>query len=291
MASAIVASKSTVFTATRARVADFTVLRALPVRHLESIGPFVFLDHFGPAPIAPGSDGVGAHPHAGIEVMTYLLEGQNEHSDSIGNVNAVAPGGMQVMTAGRGLLHAEKPLSTTSHGIQLWSKLKPEMEQMAPAYRGYQPDEFPVVDKKNCKLKVLAGRMLDVDGPVELQQPSTLAHASIDAGATLTIGDVPSGELGVYMFGGSSLVVEQDGVDVSLQRAQIVHLGASATVRSLTLRNNGADVVDALLVGGEVCARPLIFGGPFVFHSSEALRGARYAYQSGAMGTLHGVPF
>ena len=86
-----------------APVGTFTVRRALPFRERHSVGPWVFLDHFGPFRVTPGVDGVGAHPHAGIETVTYLLSGAMEHKDSQGNRGKLRPGDVQWMTAGRGI--------------------------------------------------------------------------------------------------------------------------------------------------------------------------------------------
>src|SRR6187549_971733 len=93
-----------------ASVGTFTVRRALPLRERHSVGPWVFLDHFGPFRVKPGQDGVGAHPHAGIETVTYILSGRQEHRDSAGHTGIVAAGGAQWMTAGRGIVHAETPM-------------------------------------------------------------------------------------------------------------------------------------------------------------------------------------
>ena len=89
-----------------APVGSFTVRRALPERQRHSVGPWVFLDHFGPYR-ANGKDGVGPHPHAGIETVTYLLSGRNRHRDSAGHEGVVTAGGAQWMTAGRGIVHSE----------------------------------------------------------------------------------------------------------------------------------------------------------------------------------------
>ena len=111
-----------------ADVGTFTVRRALPDRQRHSVGPWVFLDHFGPFRVTPGKDGVGAHPHAGIETVTYLLSGRQQHRDSAGHTGIVTAGGAQWMTAGRGIVHAETPMPLdeaqhTLHGIQLWTTL------------------------------------------------------------------------------------------------------------------------------------------------------------------------
>ena len=94
-----------------APVGTFTVRRALPFRERHSVGPWVFLDHFGPFRVKPGEDGVGAHPHAGIETVTYILSGRQQHRDSAGHTGIVAAGGAQWMTAGRGIIHAEHPVA------------------------------------------------------------------------------------------------------------------------------------------------------------------------------------
>src|SRR5258708_26132163 len=94
-----------------APVGTFTVRRALPFSARHSVGPWVFLDHFGPFRVKPGEDGVGAHPHAGIETVTYLLSGRNEHRDSAGHTGILAAGGAPWRAAGPGLLHPERPLA------------------------------------------------------------------------------------------------------------------------------------------------------------------------------------
>src|SRR5947208_1227051 len=123
-----------------APVGTLTVRRALPERARHAIGPWVFLDHFGPFRVNPGHAGVGPHPHAGIETVTYLLSGRNEHRDSAGHSGIVAAGGVQWMTAGKGIVHAERPLAQdaselTMHGIQLWTSLPRAQKLAAPAYQ------------------------------------------------------------------------------------------------------------------------------------------------------------
>ena len=109
-------------------VGTFTVRRALPFRERHSVGPWVFLDHFGPFRVKPGEDGVGPHPHAGIETVTYLLSGRNEHRDSAGPRRHRDRGRRAVDDRRRGIVHAEQPLAETEaeltmHGIQLWTSL------------------------------------------------------------------------------------------------------------------------------------------------------------------------
>src|SRR5260221_5471165 len=102
-----------------APVGTFTVRRALPFRERHSVGPWVFLDHFGPFRVKPGEDGVGAHPHAGIETVTYLLSGRNEHRDSAGHTGIVAAGRAQRVTAGAGIGAPERRAAESPEGATL----------------------------------------------------------------------------------------------------------------------------------------------------------------------------
>src|SRR6476659_4522142 len=153
-----------------APVGTFTVRRALPFRERHSVGPWVFLDHFGPFRVKPGHDGVGAHPHAGIETVTYLLSGRQEHRDSAGHTGIVAAGGAQWMTAGRGIVHAETPRPLTEeehtlHGIQLWTSLPRLAKQNAPRYQNLTAAAIPEVAGSGTLSRVIADELGDVKGP------------------------------------------------------------------------------------------------------------------------------
>ena len=132
-----------------APVGTFTVRRALPERARHSLGPWVFLDHFGPFRVKPGQDGVGAHPHAGIETVTYILSGRQEHRDSAGHTGIVAAGGAQWMTAGRGIVHSELPEQENGRmeGFQLWLNLPAKDKMRAPWYRDLWASRFDELDK------------------------------------------------------------------------------------------------------------------------------------------------
>ena len=142
-----------------APVGTFTVRRALPDRERHSVGPWVFLDHFGPFRVQPGADGVGPHPHAGIETVTYLLSGRQQHRDSAGHTGIVSAGGAQWMTSGRGIIHAERPLAQddselTLHGIQLWTTLPRALKTMEPRYQRIDASAIPSVRAEGATLHV-----------------------------------------------------------------------------------------------------------------------------------------
>ena len=268
-----------------APVGTFTVRRALPARDRHAVGPWVFLDHFGPFRAAPGKDGVGAHPHAGIETVTYLLSGRNEHRDSAGHTGIVSAGGAQWMTAGRGIVHAERPLAEndaerTMHGVQLWTSLPRLLKTMEPRYQRIAADAIPTASAAGCDVRVIAGAFGAVRGPAEVLMPTFLWHATIAPGATLDA-EVPGGEeAGAYVIAGEALL--EDGA-----RAKAGELAVwEGTAGAVRLTNPGRAPLEAMVLGGAPAEGPLVFHGPFVMTSVDQVRAAEIAYRTGRMGFL-----
>lgn len=268
-------------------VGSTPVLRALPSSQASSVGPFVFLDHFGPAPTRPGT--LAAHPHAGIEVMTYLIEGANTHRDSAGNTGSVAAGGAQWMRAGGGVLHAETITdenAPVTHGLQFWAKLPRDMQDATPAYRGYDAAEFPVWADGGARLKLLSGSLAGRTGPMALALDAFMLHVTLDAGATIAIALNGVGHrYGVYVIGGRGLRDQRYGVS----RGDFALLAEGTTNLTVSAESGGA--LEIFVLGGAPAPQPLHFGGPFVMDSREGLIAAQRRYAAGAMGTLDGVPF
>jgi len=266
-----------------APVGTFTVRRALPGRERRSVGPWVFLDHFGPFRVTPGKDGVGAHPHAGIETVTYLLSGRQEHRDSAGHTGIVSAGGAQWMTAGRGVVHAEtpKPLTEsehTLHGIQLWTTLPRALKSMAPRYQNLAAEAVPVVTRAGATIRVLGGELAGARGPGEVLMPLVLAHARLDAGAAFSEPLAPEFEIAAYVISGEGVFGEA--------RARPGELVLFAGDGEIAFSSAGAEPLDVLLLGGAPAEGPLFFHGPFVMNTVEQVRAAEIAYRTGRMGTL-----
>jgi redox-sensitive bicupin YhaK (pirin superfamily) len=268
-----------------APVGTFTVRRALPFHGRHSVGPWVFLDHFGPFKVTPGEDGVGAHPHAGIETVTYLLSGRNEHRDSAGHVGVVAAGGAQWMTSGRGIIHAEHPLAEneaelTMHGIQLWTTLPRALKTMEPRYQRIDASAIPSVRTAGAEVRVIAGEYSGTAGPAATLMPTLLWHVSVDAGATFEA-SLPKGyEVGAYVIEGQGRF--GDASDAAT--GQIVVFEASDG--QLRIDNRGAAKLEVMVLGGAPAEGPLVFHGPFVMNSVEQVRAAEVAYRTGRMGSL-----
>jgi quercetin 2,3-dioxygenase len=267
-------------------VGTSTVRRALPFQGRTSVGPWVFLDHFGPFKVKPGEDGVGAHPHAGIETVTYLLSGRNEHRDSAGHVGVVAAGGAQWMTAGRGIIHAEHPLAENAaelnmHGVQLWTSLPRALKTMEPRYQRIDAEAIPNVRAPGANVRVIAGEYAGTVGPAATLMPTLLWHVTVDAGALFEAA-VPDGhEVGAYVIEGKG----RFGDESDAAAGQIVVFAGDGALR---IANRGAAKLEVMVLGGAPVEGPLVFHGPFVMNSVEQVRAAEIAYRTGRMGELPG---
>ncbi len=265
-------------------VGTFTVRRALPDGKRKSVGPWVFLDHFGPFRVKPGEDGVGPHPHAGIETVTYLLSGKNRHRDSAGHVGIVGAGGAQWMTSGRGIIHAEAPLADneaemTMHGIQLWTTLPRALKLMPPRYQRIDVSAIPEIAITGGQVRVVAGEFDSRQGPADALMPLLLWHVTLEAG-TRFHAVIPAGfELAAYVISGAARF---DG-NAALTGQLAIYDNADGDIE---FSNGGDATLEILLLGGAPAEGPLVFHGPFVMNSVEQVRQAERAYHTGQMGTL-----
>lgn len=267
-----------------APVGTFTVRRALPDHARKSVGPWVFLDHFGPFRVKPGEDGVGPHPHAGIETVTYLLSGRNRHRDSAGHTGIVGPGGAQWMTSGRGIIHAEAPLAEneaemTMHGIQLWTTLPRALKMMPPRYQRIEASAIPDVAIADGSVRVVAGDFTTQKGPAVTLMPLLLWHIALTPTGKFRA-EIPAGfELAAYVISGAADFGEKRATQGQL----VIFENADGEVE---FSNAGEDTLDVMLLGGAPAEGPLIFSGPFVMNAIEQVRHAERAYYTGQMGTL-----
>ncbi len=267
-----------------APVGTFTVRRALPAAERVSVGPWVFLDHFGPFRVKPGEDGVGPHPHAGIETVTYLLSGRNEHRDSAGHTGIVAAGGAQWMTAGRGIVHAERPLAEsedemTMHGIQLWTSLPRALKHTEPSYQRIEAAAIPAVAVEGGTVRVVAGEFRGRAGPARTRMPAFLWHVTLAPGAELEAPIDPRHEAAAYVVEGEA----QFGAARAAHGKIVVWGGGEDRVRVANASDAQAEI---MVLGGVPAEGPLVFHGPFVMNSVDQVRAAEIAYRTGRMGHL-----
>lgn len=266
----------------------FVVRRPFPVGGLEQIDPFLLLDEMGPTTYPPGK-AIGApdHPHRGFETVTYLLEGAVEHRDSHGGHGVVAPGGVQWMTAGAGVIHSEMPaagiqrLGGTVHGFQLWVNLRAADKWTAPRYQGFDRDELAHETLPGGgRLTVIAGTVEGITGPVVTTSPVTYAHADLAERDVVQWGVEDGHTALVYVFDGA---VQVNGVDAraTADEGQMVVLERDHG--AVEVRGGPARV---LLLGGEPLREPIARYGPFVMNSRDEIVQAVEDYQSGRFGTI-----
>ena len=271
---------------TRVIAAHFTpvtptllVRRALPDAGLRNVGPWIFLDHFGPLQVARGDRGTPPHAHAGIETVTYLLDGGMHHRDSQGHAGFVGAHGAQWMTAGRGVVHAERPEVGTLHGLQLWTKLPRAIQQIDPAYRKLAAEELPVFRAGDAQVRVVGGVLMRYRSPVQTRWPLLLAHVSFTARGRARL-EVPAGfDLAAYVALGQARFGE-----VEADAGKLVKFAREGT--SIEVANDLEEHADVVLLGGEPLDEPMVFHGPFVMDSAASIRRAEQDYHAGRMGGL-----
>jgi redox-sensitive bicupin YhaK (pirin superfamily) len=262
------------------------VLRAVPGQGYENVGPFIFLDHFGPIAWKPGeAKGASSHPHAGIETMTLLLEGRMRHKDSLGNMSTMAPGDVQWMRAGRGIVHDEQPDTSAmapgerTHGIQLWLNLPAGGKHVPPRYRHVIASEIPLLpvpDGVN-RLRLVAGQVGDMRGPVDTGGSPFVVHASLarTGPVSLAVGAVK--EIAVYVMLGT-VRIGAGGRQVAA--GQLARLAAGDRIDLVAERGT-----ELLVFGGDPLDAPILRYGPFVMNTIDELRGAIADFQAGRMGS------
>jgi redox-sensitive bicupin YhaK (pirin superfamily) len=187
----------------------FTVSRVVPQAKLRSLGPFVFFDYFGPATFAPGKGlDVRPHPHIGLATVTYLFDGEIMHRDSLGSVQAIAPGAVNWMTAGRGIVHSERtPLEIRGaghamHGIQSWIGLPQRDEEAPPSFVHVGAKILPSKNIGGAALHIVAGKAYGLEAPVPTFSPIFYVDAQLERGASLDLTDEYA-ERGVFVVDGT----------------------------------------------------------------------------------------
>ena len=186
----------------------FKVSRLLPAVAQRSVGPFIFMDHFGPTTSHgdPAHD-VRPHPHIGLSTVSYLFEGTLLHHDSTGARQEIRPGDINWMTAGKGIVHSERApahlrgASYAMHGLQLWCALPQDEEECEPAFQHVPAQDLPVLERPGARIRLLVGQLGGLRSPVRASAGTLYVHLSLAPGATLALGDwlpeLPE-ELAVY---------------------------------------------------------------------------------------------
>ncbi len=267
--------------------AGFAVRRPFPTSSVDHYGPFLLLDEIGPTENAPGeARGAPDHPHRGFETVTYLLDGEIEHADSVGNRGVIHPGEVQWMTAGAGIVHSELPTEKILrnggrvHGFQLWVNLPQAAKMHRPRYQDLTRDRIPVVDIGGGQAVVIAGEAYGTQGAAETFLPVTYVHVSLRPGAS-TVLDAPSDQIAfLYVFGGDATilpsqhaVIEGDSVFFDAEPGAIAF-------------EAGGEGVEMLVGIAELLREPVVRYGPFVMSTKAEIYKAFDDYNAGLMGSI-----
>lgn len=193
-----------------ADIGNFLVGRLLPFRQKRAVGPFVFIDHMGPAKLSDHENlDVGPHPHIGLSTLTYLFEGAIMHRDSIGSVVEIQPGAVNWMTSGKGVVHSERTpeylrhSEKSLHGLQIWVALPKELEEMEPSFTHIEANEIPGWIENGVHYKLVAGEAFGKKSPVPVYSPLYFLEIKTKEAATISIGDQLFGESALYILEGS----------------------------------------------------------------------------------------
>lgn len=251
----------------------FTVLRAVPQAAVRSIGPFVFVDHFGPHdfPVGAGLD-VRPHPHIGLATVTWLFDGEIVHRDSLGTVKTIAPGDVNWMVAGRGIVHSERSDPSRRvqphrlHGMQTWVALSAEHEDHAPLFEHHPAASLPRIERDGVRLTVIAGHAFGARSPVGVFSPTLYCALELSAGARFVV-TAEHEERALYVASG---VVAVEGE--SLARGTLAVLSPGQDV---TLTADPAALV--MLLGGAPVGPRLLWWN-FVATARERVTEAQVAW-------------
>ena len=260
------------------------VLRPFPGPDLNYASPFLMLDHFGPERIRPGDEGgLNPHPHRGFETVTFLFQGAMEHHDSSGGHGQLRAGGVQWMTAGSGIVHAEyreKEFARTGgvlEGVQLWVNLPRKFKMEAPHYQDLPAEKFAVAKFPGGEARVVAGELLGARGPAETYTPIIAAHVKLEAGASVELPVPASFNAYVYAVRGSGR-----SSSAGFATNQLVEYRSDGGSVQVT----ASEALDFLLLAGEPIDEPVVSWGPFVMNTREEIIQARDDYLAGRMGRL-----
>jgi redox-sensitive bicupin YhaK (pirin superfamily) len=271
--------------------AGFSVRRPFPTEALDHHDPFLLLDEMGPMELAPGeAKGAPDHPHRGFETVTYLIAGEFEHEDSMGNSGRLRAGDVQWMTAGDGVIHSEMPSQKIVseggrlHGFQLWVNLPRRDKRMQPRYQDVPAARIPEASSADglAKVRVIAGEALGARAVIETRTPILYLHFTLRPGARVAQA-VPAGMRGfAYVFSGEARVgantrVVRDGEAAFLADGDEVELAVPADAKG---------PAEVLLIAGQPLREPVARYGPFVMSSRDELVEAFEDYQRGRFGKI-----
>ena len=269
--------------AVRDDIADLVTRRAMPTASINSIDPFLFLNHHGPQTYGSPNHGLpfGPHPHRGFETVTFILDGDIAHSDTGGHESIIEAGGVQWMTAGSGLVHMEsssaafKKRGGGMECLQLWVNLPASLKMTKPRYIGLQRQHIPEIREDGVTIRAISGHWGDAKPAMEPLYDIAIAEVYFNAGASRTFTIADGRNIFFYVVRGN---VEVNGQ--AAHQFQLVEFGTEGTEIAVT-----ADSAAMILLGHAVpFNEPVVAHGPFVMNTRDEIVAAFEDYQHGKFG-------
>jgi len=246
------------------------LVRVVGFNDTKDYDPFLLLDGFDSKDPMDYIKGFPAHPHRGIETVTYLISGQIEHEDSLGNVGLISHGDCQWMTAGSGIIHQEMPLASDHMlGAQLWINMSADFKMSDPSYGDITSDQIPVIEEEGARIKVVAGEYKDTKGAFKGKYvDANYLDVEILVGQEWTMKTDPEHNLFVYVFYGKGVYGEKSEEVLDARQAILFtkdeNFKAKAVGGSLRF----------ILMSGKPLEEPISWGGPIVMNTREELQKA-----------------
>ncbi len=275
-----------IYKAVKADISDLKTHRALPLREMEQLDPFIFLNHHGPQKYSPDNFGMpfGPHPHRGFETLTVIIDGDVKHKDSSGGVSVIHEGGIQWMTAGSGLIHSEtssdefKANGGQLEILQLWMNLPAKMKMIKPTYQGFEKSKVPSYTKDGVTVEAYSGKWDDeVQGPAKSVTDLKIGLVRLDKGASYKFPVPADHKILFYVIRGN---VNTGNADVPAMHtvefnAESGDVEFTANEDSIVFLGHGAPLND-----------PIVAYGPFVMNTEDEIRQAYSDMQSGKLGRM-----
>jgi redox-sensitive bicupin YhaK (pirin superfamily) len=266
-------------------IADLITYSPMPTASIQMIDPFLFLNHHGPQQYPPNNNGLpfGPHPHRGMETVTFILDGDIAHKDSGGHKSVIGSGGVQWMTAGSGLLHAEvssekfKKEGGDLEILQLWLNLPAKYKMTDPKYLGFQKDQIPTISLDDGRVigQVVSGSLEETAGAFNTFTDINLATLNFEESAKITITIPEDHNIFFYVIKGK--------FEVNGEQVKALHLAE--------FDNNGEELeieakAESVLLFGHAkpFEEPVVARGPFVMNTMEEIDEAYADFQTGKMG-------
>lgn len=260
----------------------FSVRRLLPAAQQRMVGPWLFFDHMGPAHFKAGEGiNVRPHPHIHLATVTYLFEGEILHRDSLGSLQPIRPGDVNLMVAGKGIVHSERErpevtaVDHSLHGLQLWLALPEAQQNIDPAFYHYPQADIPMVSVDGVPVRVIMGSAYGVSSPVKTFAQTLYLEADLQPQQSLTL--PPQQERAVYVAAGE---IEIDGETVSQYQLAILNEKSDVTVVAGTAAR-------IALIGGEYMSPRRMFWN-FASTDIDSIEQAKLDWQNGKFPTVPG---